>query len=91
MIKVFKKTETTRDSIAKRKEVYILANAELLGEKIKISGLKKGYLADKCDMTRQCFQKRAKNPALFTAAQVSILCRELRITNQSDVKRIFFT
>lgn len=68
-----------------------MENAQYLEEEIKKSGLKKAFLADKCGITRQSFTTKCKNPSSFTAAQVAILCRELKITQASKKERIFFT
>ena len=67
-----------------------MGKTNLLNEEIMKSGVKKCHLAEKCSMTRQSFAKKLKNPSSFTAEQVSIICRELRITRQADRERIFF-
>lgn len=68
----------------------MLANAQYLDDAIRESGLKKTYLADKCGLSRQGFAKKCKNPDSFTAAQVSILCRELKINQLTRQNQIFF-
>lgn len=68
-----------------------MANAQYLEEEIKKSGLKRAFLASKCGITRQSFTTKCKNPSSFTAAQVSILCKELKITQASRKEQIFFT
>lgn len=68
-----------------------MANAQYLEEEIKNSGLKKSFLADKCGITRQSFTNKCKDPSSFTAAQVSILCKELKITQLVKRNEIFFT
>lgn len=68
-----------------------VADAQYLEEEIKNSGLKRSYLAAKCGITRQSFTTKCKNPQSFTAAQVSVLCRELKITQLTKQKQIFFT
>jgi hypothetical protein len=68
-----------------------MADVQYLEKEIKNSGLKREYLAKKCGMTRQSFTTKCKNPETFTAAQVSVLCKELKITQLSKQKQIFFT
>ena len=67
-----------------------MADVRYLEEEIKKSGLKREYLARQCGMTRQSFTTKCKKPESFTAAQVSILCKELKITQLSKQKQIFF-
>jgi hypothetical protein len=73
-----------------RKEGKSVANTLYLEEEIKKSGLKKAYLAKLCGMTRQSFTSKCKDPSSFTAAQVSILCKELKITQVTRQRQIFF-
>ena len=73
------------------KEDERVANPQYLDEEIKKSGLKRAYLAEKCGMTRQSFTTKCKNPCSFTAAQVSVLCKELKITQLTRQNQIFFT
>lgn len=68
-----------------------MADVQYLEETIKESGLKLSYLAEKCGLTRQGFRLKCKKPESFTAAQVSVLCKELKITQASKQKQIFFT
>lgn len=68
-----------------------MADVQYLEEIIKASGLKISYLAEKCGLSRQGFRLKCKKPESFTAAQVSALCKELRITQASKQKQIFFT
>ena len=71
-------------------EVNNLTNTELLEEKIRKSGLKKGYLADKCGLSRAGFRNCELNKAEFTTSQVNTLCEELGITSLREKETIFF-
>lgn len=67
-----------------------MTNEELLEEKIAASGKKKGYLAKKCNLSRQGFLNCSKNKANFDSSQIIILCKELGITSLREKEAIFF-
>lgn len=67
-----------------------MTNEILLGKKIAESGKKKGYLAEKCGLSRQGFLNCIKNKAQFNATHISILCEELNITSLEEKDVIFF-
>ena len=67
-----------------------MGKAQYLEAIIRDSGLKKQYLADKCGMTRQSFTTKCKDPSSFTAANVAVLCKELKINSMQKAKEIFF-
>ena len=71
-------------------EVNILTNTELLEKKIQESGLKKGYLSEKCGLTRAGFRNCVINKSEFTTSQISVLCEELGITSLREKEAIFF-
>lgn len=71
-------------------EVNNLTNTKLLEKKIRDSGLKKGYLADKCGLSRAGFRNCELNKAEFTTSQVNTLCEELGITSLREKETIFF-
>lgn len=62
----------------------------LLEKKIEDSGKKKGYLAEKCGLSRQGFRNCVKGTAMFNSVHISILCKELSITSMAEVESIFF-
>ena len=68
-----------------------MVNTELLEQKIQESGKKKGFLADRCNLSRQGFNNCKNNLAKFTYEQVRILCLELGITEADEEKAIFYT
>jgi len=88
MITKVKEMETTTTCMKGGEKV---ADVQYLEDVIKGSGLKISYLAEKCGLTRQGFRLKCKRPESFTAAQVATLCKELRITQASTQRRIFFT
>ena len=67
-----------------------MTNTELLERKIAASGKKKGYLADKCGMSRTWFNKCVKNAAEFKTSHVKVLCYELNITDLVEKEAIFY-
>jgi hypothetical protein len=67
-----------------------MTNTELLEKKIQESGLKKGYLAQKCGLSRAGFRNCVTNKAEWTASQIDILCEELVITSLREKDAIFF-
>jgi hypothetical protein len=67
-----------------------LTNTELLENKIRESGLKKGYLAEKCNLSRAGLRNCITNKATFNATQIQTLCEELEITSLQEKEVIFF-
>ena len=67
-----------------------MVNTELLEQKIQASGKKKGFLADRCNLSRQGFNNCKNNLAKFTYDQVRILCIELSITEVEEERAVFF-
>ena len=67
-----------------------MTNTELLEQKIKESGKKKGYLAAKCKLSPAGFRNCVMNKAEWKASQIDTLCKELHITDLSERQRIFF-
>ena len=68
-----------------------MTNTVLLEKKIAESGKKKGYLAQKVNLSRAGFRNCVINKADFTVTQVNALCSELGITSSKEMKEIFFT
>lgn len=67
-----------------------MTNIELLDEKIKKSGKKKGYLAEKLGISRAGFRNLCLGKTQFRTEQVKILCDELNIVNPKEKEAIFF-
>ena len=67
-----------------------MTNTDLLKEVIEKSGLKLGYLADKCGITRQALSNKITNRNIFTAEEIAVLCQELKINSLTEKERIFF-
>lgn len=67
-----------------------MTNTKLLELKIKESGKKKYYLAEKCGLSRAGFRNCIINQAEWTASQIDILCEELEITSLREKDAIFF-
>lgn len=67
-----------------------MTNTELLEDKIKKSGKKISYLAEKCGLSYAGFRNCVTNKAEFKVSHVEILCRELDITSLKERQAIFF-
>lgn len=67
-----------------------MTNVNLLNEKIKQSGLKRSYLAERIGVSTSGFYNLCTGKAEFKVAQVKILCRELHIDDPSEWQDIFF-
>ena len=67
-----------------------MVDTQYLEKKIKESGLKKVYLAEKCGCTRQYFGMKLRNAADFRVEDVKVLSRELKLTGK-EILKIFFS
>jgi plasmid maintenance system antidote protein VapI len=67
-----------------------MTNIELLEEKIKLSGKKKGYLAERLGISRAGFRNLCRGKSQFRTEQVKILCEELNIVDAEEKLIIFF-
>lgn len=68
-----------------------LVNTPYLEEKIKKSGKKKSFLAEKIGCSRSYFFRKLNNQVDFELNEVSVLCKELNISTLSEKEKIFFT
>lgn len=67
-----------------------MVNTQYLESVISTSGKKKGYLAQKCGISRQYFNAKCNNKADFKTNEVKVLCDELGITSLKEKEKIFF-
>lgn len=67
-----------------------MTNTALLEDKIKKSGKKKGYLAEKVGLSAAGFYNCLNNKAEWKVSQIDILCEELNITSLKERFLIFF-
>ena len=65
-------------------------NTKLLERKIKESGKKNKFLAEKCGLSYAGFRNCVINKSEFKARQIDILCEELNITSLKEKENIFF-
>ena len=66
-----------------------MVNTPYLEDKIRLSGKKKQFLADRIGCTRQYLMMKVRNKAEFNLKEVGLLCDELGISaTEKDV--IFF-
>ncbi len=68
----------------------MLTNTELLRDKIKESGLKQGYIADKLNLSRFGLLKKINNESEFKAGEIQTLCEILQIKSLMEKEKIFF-
>lgn len=68
----------------------MMTNTEMLELLIDQSGKKKGYLANKCGLSRAGFRNCMTNKAEFKQSQIDILCDELNITSLKVKEAVFF-
>ena len=75
-----------------RRQKKKMVNTKLLNQKIKDSGLKKGFIADKLKLSRYGFYKKEHNVdgSCFNLNEVASLCELLSITKLSEKESIFF-
>lgn len=66
-----------------------IVNQALLDEKIKLSGLKKGYIVEQIGISRNGFDKKCKGKTPFRGAEIYVLCDLLNISD-SEKSSIFF-
>lgn len=67
-----------------------VTNRELLEEKIKQKGLKKGFIAEAIGVSRSTFCALLGGKSEFKASQIRVLCELLDINDDETVKAIFF-
>lgn len=67
-----------------------MTNTVLLEDKIRISGKKISYLAEKCGLSYAGFRNCVVNKAEWKASHIKILCKELKITTLKEKEEIFF-
>ncbi len=67
-----------------------MVNTELLNKKIDNSGLKRAYIAQELNMTRQSLSSKINNSTEFMSCEVQDLCKLLGITKLTEKEAIFF-
>lgn len=67
-----------------------MVDTQLLEKEIKRSGLKKTYLAEKCECSVQALRLKILGKYEFTNTQTDTLCKELGITSLTKKEKIFF-
>lgn len=67
-----------------------MTNTKLLEDKIRQSGLKKGYLAERLGISRTTLCTLLRNESEFKTSQIKILCDVLDIKDDETMKAIFF-
>ncbi len=67
-----------------------MTNIDMLEDKIFESGLKKGYIAAKIGVSPSTFSALLNNRTEFKASQIRDICNVLNITDDAEIKAIFF-
>lgn len=67
-----------------------MTDTKLLEKKIKESGKKISYLAEKCGLSYAGFRNCVINKAEFKQSHIEILCKELEIKTTKERMAIFF-
>lgn len=67
-----------------------MTNVKLLEEKIRQSGLKKGFIAERLGISRATFRALLNNQTEFKAGQIRVLCELLDIQDEDTMIAIFF-
>lgn len=67
-----------------------MTNEKLLLQKIKESGLKRGYIIEKLGTSYEWFNKKIANETPFKAYEIQILCDLLKIADLNEKEAIFF-
>lgn len=77
------------DKKATEREVNILTNSKLLREKIKQSGYRISFIADKMGITYQAFLNKINNESEFKAREIQVLYDILKLS-ADERDAIFF-
>jgi transcriptional regulator with XRE-family HTH domain len=72
------------------KEVKAMTNVKLLEEKIRLSGLKKRFIAEKIGVTPNTLSALLNNKAEFKTSHICAICQVLNIQDDAEIKAIFF-
>ena len=67
-----------------------MTNVRLLEERIQKSGLKKVYIAEKIGVTPNTLTALLNNKTEFKVSQIRAICQVLGITDDAEIKAIFF-
>ncbi len=67
-----------------------MTNTVRLNELIKKSGLKKGWIADRLNLSSYGFRRKLWNKSQFKAGEIKVLCELLGIASLEEISGIFF-
>lgn len=67
-----------------------MTDTEELNKLIKKAGFKKSYIAEQCGITRQSLNAKISNRSAFTAKEISMICRILKIDSLRKKEKLFF-
>ena len=66
-----------------------MTNTKVLNELIEKSGLKKSFIANYLNLSRQGFKNKCENKANFNSVEITKLCNLLHITDLEQKEHIF--
>lgn len=67
-----------------------MINTELLESKIKESGLKKQFIAERLNLSQQGFYLKCIGKNDFTSSEIVAFCKLLGITDKTEIMKLFF-
>ena len=67
-----------------------MTNTELLAKRVKESGLRTAFIAEKLGISKAGWYRKLKGKSPFTAEQIQIMCEILHITSLREKEEIFF-
>lgn len=67
-----------------------MTNVVVLKEKVRNSGLRNTFIADKLGISRAGWYRKLNGESPFTAEQIQIMCELLHITSLREKEDIFF-
>lgn len=67
-----------------------MTNTDLLNDKIRASGRKRGYIAEHLGISVYALAKKIKNETEFKPSEIVSLCDVLGITSIKEKELIFF-
>lgn len=67
-----------------------MTNTTMLEERIKASGMKKAFIAEKLELSPTGLWKKMRGEREFKASEMKTLCDLLGINNMDEMAKIFF-
>lgn len=68
-----------------------MVNTTLLKEKVKVSGYRPGWIAEQLGITSSAWSYKVNGHRSFTADEIILLCKLLKIRSLKEKEAIFFS